>query len=298
MTRRPALLLALVLLAVLLGPFAAPAAAQDDDPADPGPEPGAIGQPVAPLAEKRVYDMANLLNNAQEASIETDAARLARFGVPVVVIVQLSTMSPEQAAAFAADVRRQWRVETRPGADDGLIMLVSVADTEEQQGIVTTMSWGDNALPHFGITATTSAQIQNAWLDRYIDNGYLYEGILFTLRRLVYHSIYDPAPQAALTGVRAALGTAMSLIGPLLAIVAVPLAAWRWTHGRPGRAARDLPDLALTWGVPALALAVAALAVIGHSRWGVAAALALLAVAAVDWVARDPRRAAPGGVAT
>lgn len=295
MTRRASLLVPIVMLAMIVAALASPAVAQDDDPPDPGPEPGAIGEPAAPLDEKRVYDMANLLNNGQEASIEMDAARLARHGIPNVVIVQLNAMTPEAADAFAADVRRQWHVESSPGADDGLVILVTVTDTEARQGIATTMSWGDAALPHFGVNEATSADIQHAWLDRYIDEGYLYEGIDFTLRRLIYHSIYDPAPQEALTGLRADVGGIMSIAGPLLAIVAVALAARRWAGERR---APEAADRALQWGVPAVAIAVFALAVIGHSGWGVAAGFVLFGVAAFDWIARDPRRAVPGRAAS
>jgi uncharacterized membrane protein YgcG len=295
MTRRATLLLPIVMFAMIAASLASPAVAQDDDPPDAGPQAGVLGDPVAPLAEKRVYDMANLLNNGQEASIEMDAGRLARHGIPRLVIIQLGAMAPEEADAFAAHVRRQWGIESSPGADDGLVILVTVTDTEERRGIFTTMSWGDNALPHFGVTATSSAGIQRAWLDRYIDEGFLYEGIDFTLRRLIYHSIYDPAPQAPLTGLRANLGGVMSLAGPLLAIVAVALAARRWTRNRR---APELVDLALQWGVPVLAVAVFALAVMGHSGWGVAAAFVLLGVAALDWIARDPRRSTPGRVAS
>jgi uncharacterized membrane protein YgcG len=290
MTRRPPLLLAIVMLATILLSLAAPAAAQDDDPPDPGPEPGAIGEPAAPMDDKRVYDMANLLNNSQKASIEMDAQRLARHGVPNIVIVQRSAMTPEEADVFAADVRRGWGIETSPGADDGLVVLVTVNDTEERPGIFTTMSWGDNALPHFGVTAATSDDIQAAWLDRYIDEGHLYEGILFSLRRLIYHSIYDPAPAEPLGNIRAGLGSAMSVAGLALAIGAVALAGWHWTREASQRSSVDIAAFALKWAVPALAVFVFALSVAGHSGWGVSAALVLLGVAAANWVARDPRR--------
>lgn len=291
MMRRPILLLALAMLAAIMASPGAPVAAQDDDPPDPGPQPGAIGAPIVPLSEKRVYDMADLLTNGEEAAIESDAARLARHGIPAVVIVQHATMTPEQAAAFAAQVRQAWGVESAPGADDGLVILITAPDTEEEQDTLSSMSWGGHAFPHFGVNATSATQIEHAWLDRYIDEGYLYEGILFTLRRLIYHSIYDPAPQAPLTGLRATIGTAVSRAGPALALIGIALAAMRWTRTSVRRPKQGLADVALQLAVPTLAVALFALAVIGHSGWGVAAALALAAIAALDWVARDPRRA-------
>lgn len=291
MRRQASLLLAIVALVTIVASLVAPTAAQDVDPPDPGPEPAAIGEPVAPLTDKRVYDMANLLNNEQEASIESDANRLARHGIPNVVVVHFSTLSPEEAGAFAAEIRRQWGVESSPGADDGLVLLVSINDTEENQGIVTTLSWGDNALPHYGVTSATAADIKRAWLDRYIDGGNLFEGIVFALRRLIYHSIYDPAPQAPLTGARADIGAIMPAAGIALAAGALALAGWCWSpQGRQRRPRQELADLALQWGVPILAAAVFALSVAGRSGWGVAAGLVLLGIAMADWVARDPRQ--------
>lgn len=291
MSRRAPLLLVIITLVTILTSLATPAAAQDGDPPDAGPAPGAIGEPVAPLPDKRVYDMANLLNNEQEASIERDAQRLARHGIPNLTVVRLGTMTPEEAATFAAEIRQQWGVESSPGADDGLVILVSVHNTEEGQGIATTTSWGDNALPHFGVTEKTSADIQLSWLDRYIGEGYLYEGVLYTLRRLIYHSIYDPAPQEPLTGARASLGSVMSIAGVALAAGALALAGWRWMRGWRRQHGDDMPEMALSWSLSVLAVAVFALAVAGHSGWGVTAALLLLGLAAADWVARDPRRA-------
>ncbi len=291
MSRRAPLLLVIFTLVTILASLATPAAAQDDDPPDAGPAPGAIGEPVAPLPDKRVYDMANLLDNQQEVSIERDAQRLARHGIPNLTVVRLGTMTPDAAETFAAEIRQQWGVESSPGADDGLVILVSVNDTEEGQRIATTMSWGDNALPHFGVTEKTSADIRRSWLDRYIGEGYLYEGVLFTLRRFIYHSIYDPAPQEPLTGARASLGAVMSITGIALAACALALAGWRWMRGWRRRGGVDMPEMAPSWSLSALAASVFALSVVGHSGWGVTAALVLLGLAAADWVARDPRRA-------
>lgn len=291
MSRRALFLLVIVTLVAILASPATPAVAQDDDPPDAGPAPGAIGEPAAPLADKRVYDMANLLTNEQEASIERDAQRLTRHGIPNLTVIRLGGMTPQEADTFADEIRQQWGVESSPGAGDGLVILVSVTDTEEGQGIATTVSWGDSALPHFGVTEAISTDIQRSWLDRYIGEGYLYEGVLFTLRRLIYHSIYDPAPQEPLTGARASLGTVMSIAGIAIAAGAVVLASWRWFPGWRRRNGNGMPEAALVVGLSALAVAVFALSVAGHSGWGVTAALVLLSVAAAGWVAGDPRRA-------
>lgn len=281
MTRlpRPALLALLVWLVV-----ATPALAQDDDPADRGPAPGAIGQPEP---GKRLYDMANVLDNGQEWQIEQDAARLTRHGIPAMVIVRDDDISNAAMASLAADVRREWGVETAPGADDGLVLLVAVPAGEDATARAV-VSWGERALPHNGVNVETAGGIEEAWLEANLAEGRVYEAIDHTLRRLVYHAIYDPAPQAPLSDTQAAARSLVSVAGPLLALAVIAAAGARWL----GRSRSAPIDRALQWAAPALALAIAALAVWAHSGWGVAAAVSMLAVWAAEWIRRDPARGA------
>jgi uncharacterized membrane protein YgcG len=269
-----------------------------EDIADPGPVPGQIGEPASPIETKHLYDQANLLTNDQEARIELDAARLHRFGIPVVILVQVSDMSEEEATTFAADVRRQWGVETSPGADDGLVMMV-VADTTEDKNVFTVMSWGDSAFPHYGIDEQVAAQIEQAWLDAYVQDGELYEGILYSLRRLVYHSIYDPAPAAPLSDAQELTRNVVGIAGPLLALAAVAATAATWNPN--GVSASRMPHWARMvsiWGAPVATLAIGAASVWSRSEVGVVSTLILLASMAAGWVRRDPLRRqalAPGG---
>ena len=99
------------------------------------------------------------------------------------------------------------------------------------------------------------------------------------------------------TGFRSAVGTALSLIGPLLAIVAGIVAGRRWL--RPASPiASSAPDaIALAWVIPATAVALAALAIWSQSGWGVSAALVLGVIAVTDWIRRDPRHRSDTGAA-
>lgn len=280
--------LAVALTCVLLATLVTDTVATEESPADAGPRPGAIGDPVAPIASKHLYDMADLLTNDQEAWIERDASRLERFGIQAVILVQVSDMTPEEATAFAADVRSQWDVASSPGANDGLVMLV-VADTSEDRNVFTVMSWGDAALPHFGIDEGVADAIHSAWFDSYVQDGQMYEGIVYSLRRLIYHSIYEPAPIAPLTDPQSTVRTVTSWASPMLAIAALALIARRLGHrGGSNRPPSPGREKLAPWGLPAATIVVAALAVWSQSEIGVASATVLLALSAFDWARRGP----------
>lgn len=283
--RHTFLLLVIALMTATLSAQISTAAAQEEDPADSGPVPGAIGEPVPPIDSKHLYDTANLLTNDQEARIEQDANRLNGFGIPTVILVQVSDMTAEQAQAFAAEVRTTWGVESDPGADDGLVMMV-VADMSEDKNVYTVMSWGDEAFPHFGIDANVAEAIHRDWLDAYVQDGEMYEGILYSLRRLIYHSIYDPAPAAPLTDVQSAARTITSWVGPLLALAGVATMVFSRSRRTPSNLERLRPYMPLILASASIIVAVAA--VWSHSEVGVASTIVLLMVTAIAWVRQVP----------
>ncbi len=281
--RRSISLLSLLILCLSLGASTAAQEVPNEEPA-----PGSVGQPAEPVASRHLYDYANLLDDGQEASIETDADRLQRFGIPAVILVQASDMTPDDAVAYASEIGTQWSVESSPGAADGLVMLV-IVDLSEEKHVFTVMAWGENALPSFGVNQEVARTIHERWLDGYAQQGYIYEGILYSLRRLVYHSIYDPAPEGELSGPLAVLHRIVSWLAPIvgLAGVAATLARWsRWLD-LPAIEGRNL-DLALMWAMPVLAIVIAALAVWTESGTGVLSALALGVIATAGWLRRDP----------
>ncbi|MDQ4043900.1 MAG: TPM domain-containing protein [Chloroflexota bacterium] len=243
-----------------------------------------------------MYDTANLLNDAQEASIERDAARLQRFGLPAIILVQFDEFSTDEASAFAAEVRHQWAVETEPGADDGLVMLVSINSTEGT--ISTTLSWGENALPNAGLNETLAATIESEWLDAGIAGGQLYEGILYSLRRMIYHSIYAPAPPPPLTTAQRITNAAVDIVGPLISLAGIALSVAALSLRRSARLVAPI----FVWCVGAATFLTAIPAVWSRSGWGAAASILLLASTALLWVSRDaaerPSKPLRGSVTT
>lgn len=241
-----------------------------------------FGEPTAPLSERHVYDLANVLTPDEAASIESDAARLQRFNVPTLVITVASDMSPDDAHNVAASLRQDWDVETTAGAADGLVFLVSIPASEQGESIAA-LSWGSNALPHNGINGAAIAEIQQRWIDPWLAESQVFESLRYGLRRLIYHAIYDPAPAAPLS---AAQQTAQTITAWCAPLTVIGIGALRLTLPAHLRSRR--PEWAPELGLILLALLLAILSVWAHSSIGVACAALLLVAAATQWVRNDP----------
>ena len=278
-------LVALVVIVAMLAISIPHTSAQDSDSAGQGPQPGAMGEPERPIETQRVYDVANILDSAQESSLEADAARLARNGVPSVVIVLSGDLGPEEAEEFAANVRRQWGVESALGAEDGLLLLAVVDPTNDESSF-SVMSWGEQALPHFGIDEARSTQIQSEWLDAYLSEGHIFEAILYTLRRLIYHAIYAPAPQEPLTDAQTTMQTVVDWTAPLIALAGLLIAGMRWVRESASR--RPIFSFIAAVGLPIAAALLAIASVWSRSEIGVVNSLVLIAAVCAYWIMRDP----------
>lgn len=250
-----------------------------------GPTPDDIGEPPQSFSSKRVYDMAELLDEREQAKVEGDARRLSRFGIPAIIITQASDMTEEEATTFAADVRREWGVETSFGADNGLVMLVNVGESA-RRSIFSTMSWGSQALPHAGVDLLLSKQIQSEWLDANLETFDVYEGVLFTLRRLIYLSIYEVGPPPPLSGGLETLHTTLVWLAPLLTVFALLAYAPKWfpqiRQLYPERLASTL-EFIRTLAVPVLALDLAVAAVWSRSEVAIVCTAILIAVMVLTW---------------
>lgn len=261
---------------------------QSVDFPDQGPMPGNVGQPQAPLQSKRVYDMANLLDDREEGKVENDASRLNRFGIPTVIITMSSDITAEQASEFAADVRRQWNVESAAGADDGLVMLI-VAGESARRSIFSVMSWGAQALPHMGVDLLISKQIQKEWLDPNLAEFDIYEGILFSLRRFIYLSIYETEPSPPLTDSQSTTRTILQWAAPLLTLAGLLSFLPKWIN-----ASRIWSDerkrtigFVRSWGVPVLTFDLAVASVWARSTIGIVCTLVLIGAMVVTWARTD-----------
>jgi len=99
----------------------------------PTPEPSFTASASAfpsPVAGQAVYDQADVLTAAVEASLEAEIDAIeARSGAQVVVYLQVDpTATEESNTAAAGDLMDQWGIG-RTGIDDGFVILVSFDET-------------------------------------------------------------------------------------------------------------------------------------------------------------------------
>lgn len=252
-----------------------------------------FGQPTGPLSERHMYDLANALSNDEIATIESDASRLQRFALPVLVITVSADMSPEDANAVADSVRRDWNIETSEDADDGLVFLISIPSANPGDAIAT-FSWGANALPHDGIDSAVVEQVQRRWIEPWLNEPDVFEAVTYGLRRLIYHAIYDPGPAAPLSHGQEAAQTIIRWSAPVAVLGLVSIAAPLWKRRAQSTDYADWWRDVIIW-LPALGLGP--LSVWAHSTIGVVCTGVFLLIALTIWIRRDPSNARPGTLA-
>ena len=126
---RYAALIALVALAVFaaLSFGATPTSAQAALPA---------ACPDRPVTGQRVYDCAGLLTSGEIKDLETRALSVQQAGAPVVVYLQVKNATYDQTLSDAASLMARWAVESKPGAKDGLVILLNLKPGDLRHGQV------------------------------------------------------------------------------------------------------------------------------------------------------------------
>jgi uncharacterized membrane protein YgcG len=88
----------------------------------------------ASAATSRVHDDAGLLAPADRAEVERQAAAVAAAGAPVVVTLRHLDESQDETIADAQALMTAERVESVPGAHDGVVVLVSLLPGSTRHG--------------------------------------------------------------------------------------------------------------------------------------------------------------------
>ncbi|HEU0026219.1 MAG TPA: TPM domain-containing protein [Ktedonobacterales bacterium] len=92
--------------------------------------------PDRPITGQRVYDCAGLLTPGEIADLETRALAVQRAGAPVVVYLQAKDTSYDQTLSDAASLMARWDVESKPGAKDGLVIMLNLKPSDLRHGQV------------------------------------------------------------------------------------------------------------------------------------------------------------------
>jgi uncharacterized membrane protein YgcG len=254
----------------------------------PAPRPGNVGDRPEPVSSRPLYDFADIWDDVQESDIDFNLRRLLNLGLPTVVVAQAQEMDAGQTAAYASELRSEWRVESREGADDGLLILI-VVDPGGRNATRSALSWGENALPNNGLDQRIAQGIEDSWLSENLEEGRTFEGVLFTLRRFNYYSEYEPPQPGPLSERQALVRTGMAWASPALALVAIAPFVMTRTGTRAGGPWNPATNGRLGVWIPALAgAAMAPIAVWSQSEIGVFTAIILLVVSVLGWALDDP----------
>lgn len=237
------------------------------------------------LATRSVYDPYRLLDADQRETLRGDTERLRRAGIPTLVYIRISEANDVQATEFADRLLEEWNVESAPGANDGVVILISMGVTTRRSGEVTVRT-GPHALPEGGLDATRLASITDERIAPHVERGRIYTGVLTGLRGMIYTISYYPAPQAPPTAWQRRVADNLTWLAPALGALALIGTVGRWLR-RPrflgARLGRVVPAFMLT-----CCLLLAPLSVYARSRLGVAVVvLIVLLLALTTFVRRD-----------
>jgi hypothetical protein len=171
-----------------------------------------------------VIDRAGILDDRQETSAINDAWRLNQIGIPAQVVTELAGLDQDQASRRATELRLSHRIESRNGADDGLLIYAAV-NANNRTSITMAISYGTNAVPNNGLTAATTQRTVESVMEPQLLEQRPARAIVYSLREIMYLQQYMPPAMSPLTGSRQMLHRALPFAAPIMAMTAVALVA-------------------------------------------------------------------------
>ena len=183
----------------------------------------------APDSRRFVYDEAGVLAGAEAERHQFDLGRLFDAGVPTIVFTRRSSDSRADAVAFADRLRAEWRIESAPGADDGIVILVSLHESSRARNALV-LSTGRHALPINQLTSDTLRRIYDTEMLPAFRRNEINLAISFGVRRMLYYEGYtppDPAPLSSGQQSARSLAPGVLILTGLFAIAGPFLTRWR-----------------------------------------------------------------------
>lgn len=149
-------------------------------------------------SDRFVYDYAGALTREQSERHKFDLDRLRDAGIPVVVYIRRSDDSKDESVAFADLLRNEWRLESAPGADDGIVILVTLSDLSPLRDSLV-MSLGPNALPIGQLDAERLQEIYDTEMQPAFRKDEIDLAVSYGVRRILYYEGYTPPDPASLS---------------------------------------------------------------------------------------------------
>jgi len=145
----------------------------------------------APGSDMYVYDFADVLTSGQAARHKFDLERLNNAGVPAVIYIRRSDDSRNESIAYAEQLRTEWMLESSPGGDDGILILVSLSEELPRRNSLV-LSLGRNALPIGQLTTVTMQEIYDKEMQPAFRKNEIDLALSFGVRRMLYYEQYTP----------------------------------------------------------------------------------------------------------
>lgn len=237
-----------------------------------------------------VDDPDGVLTEEQASELADDAHRLTTHGIPALFIIRESSRSREESVLDGDALRRDRSIETAPGADDGILFLVTQPTAAggsrgSRQTMFLTISVGAQTLPQGGLNAASLQDVHDKFIRPRLRFGLVGDALRVGIRKIIYLETYYPDPPPPLSTLKTNVRATLSVVAPILSVASLGsvLAAWRGgtSPSRLGRYAswkRYIPALASA-GIAVSMLAT--LSVYGESRPGIIAVIvAFVAISA------------------
>lgn len=177
-------------------------------------------QDLAQLTLGTLFDRANELNERQLQTLDGDLRRLGELGLPITVYLQSAAPDAEPSSDLAARLLNSWIIESEPGADDGVVLVVTIDETDPE---ASTMAYaaGTNAFPIRQLTADAYTTIIEEEALTQVRDGDAYLGLAFAIRRAINYAEYSPPAPPPLSETQERLQTPLTILAAVLAQAAV-----------------------------------------------------------------------------
>lgn len=246
-----------------------------------------------------VEDPNEVLSRSQTNELAEDAHRLTVHGIPTMVVLRESSQSPDESAAFADRLRLERNLETAPGADDGILFLVTQKAESSRRSMVVTISYGVHTLPKGGLNEESLQDVYQRSIRPRLRFGLVADALKIGMRKIIYLETYFPDPSPPLTSLQKATQGIVNVAAPVLSFAGVVsvIAAWRSVRHRSTRChhrARLRSAAAIVLAV-VLVMILAILSVYSQSGLGIVAVVVgvLTCAAHVRFLDGKPKRQRP-----
>ena len=273
----------ILIAAFLLIPVTVLATQPDDDPSQDDQTPAQADQTIPPKPTKfdRVYDLPGRLDKEQFDRFHYDIGRLWDDGLPSLIYIRTSSADESQSQYFADQLRSTWNIESAPGADDGIVFLITIRETVPKSAMLS-LSYGANVFPVGQMTIDKLNHVLETEATPRFNVGNVNGGMTYALRRILYAIEYTapfPAERDTAQNVAHALAIPLSAIVTfgVIGLTVLPDSRLPLVFRRR----RKLTSIAIGSALVVISLAVA---VFGQSAIGSGFALTSLAsFAALLW---------------